>query len=356
MPHPSLRPLIHQTLHIPPLAPLFAHWPLPVPSPHRPLLARTVSSTLARVSVSRPLLARRRRSDDIALLASLWFPRAATAPDRARGLARFAVWLVCWDDGIDQASGGDAAVDLAAADAWRGRTLDAAAGASVGPGGVRAEDDLNDLLVSFTHDLASAGAAGDFMRELRRYVSSCGDEQRWRLGGNVPDFETYMSFRTGTVGGGLLCSLAEYALGMTSTLSPSSPGSAQSSISSLSPSPPATTPKHVLSLRHQVNVLLSLTNDLLSLKKEMRADCAVNAVVSLLQDPRGAATLGSVVDEVLRRCERAVGEFDDEARRWVAAEEGGGRERAETVADAYRAIVTGTLRFTYVSQSFRADA
>ncbi|KAF4990036.1 hypothetical protein FGRMN_8737 [Fusarium graminum] len=164
--------------------------------------------------------------------------------------------------------------------------------------------------------------------EIQSFTESCAAEQGLRLAGHVPDFESYMKLRIGTVGGRMLCSLVPYA---TQEILPRA----------LPPAP------EVNQIWTQVCILLTLLNDMLSLKKELRTDCVINAVVAMMEPDM---TLDVVVTRLEERMRLAVREFDDAAQ--ILFEKAKFREDLKPLVmryvDGCRAIVTGTLNFTFV--------
>ena len=169
----AIQALKGQTLCVPDLTTLFSHWPPPSRNPHHAALAPLVESTIRRLAASRPSL-QRRLGDDIASLASLWYPAAAAVPDRVAPLGLFAVWLVCWDDEVD-AQGSDLAADYHAAQRWRAETLRVVEGV-LGDGeevvAVAGVDALNGVFVEFGRRFSEASSTVNRQRLLREAVDA----------------------------------------------------------------------------------------------------------------------------------------------------------------------------------------
>lgn len=315
-----------QTLHIPSLAALFTHWPTPATNALYPSLVPLVNDTILGIAAAQPSV-QRRLKDDIALLAAFWYPKAGETEMEA--LALFAAWLVCWDDEVD-ANEGDLAADLIRADEWRATTLDVIRKALNLPNAVMTNDAdvLNGTIMAFGEYMVHTSLCQRqrFFDEVTFFIRSCAVEQRLRLDGSVPGYSSYMAFRLGTVGGSMLCTLVEFASGE------ELPDSIAQS-------------EQVAVLRTQVGVLLSLLNDLLSLKKELGTGCVLNAVATLFTPGK---SLDEVVEELLGKLHDAVVEFDTAAAALTEAA-GDHKRLAQDHIDAYRAIVTGTLEFTWVS-------
>ncbi|KAK7417945.1 hypothetical protein QQX98_004247 [Neonectria punicea] len=322
-----------RTLRISDLTRFFRAWPPAQLHPHHAAVVPLVDAAIDRLAAAHPSLARRKR-DDIAGLAALWFPQVGDAALEA--LALYAVWLVCWDDAVDVGEG-DLAGDFEGAERWRGRTLEMVRGALRIDGADAGEDadaDADAINAVFRDFGARFGqtAPAEQRRRLSEeagfFIASCGVEQRLRLERRIPDYDSYMGFRMGTIGGATLCSLVEHAIG-----SPLP--------DALAAAPP------MRALWTQVCILLTFINDLLSLKKELRTDCVINAVAALLAPERD---LDAVVRDLEGRIRLAVGELDGAAAE-LLARVGGDEVQSGVVTryiDGCRAIVTGTLEFTWV--------
>ncbi|KAG8674503.1 hypothetical protein FPOAC1_000471 [Fusarium poae] len=273
----------------------------------------------------------RRKKDDIAKLTCLWYPQARKREMEA--LALYATWLVCWDDAVD-ANEGDLAGDFARAERWRRQTLGVVREA-LAVDGMRARgsdgDPINDVFRDFGSricETVSRDQRRALYDEIQLFTATCAAEQELRLAGHVPDYESYMKFRIGTIGGRMLCSLVPYA------------------IHERLPQAALSRPE-VHQLWTQVCVLLSLSNDLLSLKKELQTDCVINAVAAIMEPNM---SLDMVVAELEARMRTAVKEFDDAASKLTKSTEVEGETRLviERYIEGCRSVVTGTLEFTFV--------
>ncbi|KAK5990593.1 Sesquiterpene cyclase BOT2-like protein [Cladobotryum mycophilum] len=354
MPSPSQDTIISalrgQTLRIPDLTSLFRSWPPARLNRNHPLLVPLVNEAILKIAARQPLIESRLR-DDIALLACLMYP-AAERP-RVDVLVLFMVWIVCWDDTVD-ASEGDLAGDFEGAERWRGRTL-GVVGAALGlvplPEGEL--DPLSEILLDCGREFAQTSSlAGREMlfEQLGKYIRACA-----RI--DAP-YEAYMSLRKGTIGGDAFCALVPYAL--------PNQASNQDIPSSIVDSPQAGV------LADQVNILLALVNDALSLKKELRTGCVINAVAALFVEEeeeeeeeekgegkgkgkrQGEKTLDKVVDQVVCKLGEAVRTFDAAAAELVATHSNNAELQSlmQSFVDGHRAIVTGLLEFTLKSPRY----
>lgn len=325
-----------QTLRIPNLINLFRSWPNPKGrvNSHHELVKPIVDQAVDRMTISYPPIASRKR-DDIAHLACSLYPQACK--QQIEALTLYTTWLVCWDDAVD-ANEGDLAGDFASADRWRRQTMRMvreALAVNETCVGKADGDPINDVFRGFGSRLCET-AQRDQRRllhdEIQFFVNSCAAEQELRLANRMPDFESYMKMRIGTVGGRMLCSLVPYA---TQERLPAAVSSAP----------------EVDHMWTQVRILLSLLNDMLSLKKELRTNCIINAVAAIMKPDM---TLDMVVSELEERMGLAVKEFDDAAGKLLNKTES--QEELQSLVKRYvdgcRAIVVGTLNFTFVPWSW----
>ncbi|KAJ4271811.1 hypothetical protein NW762_000517 [Fusarium torreyae] len=287
------------------------------------------------MAVKYPLIAHRKK-DEIASLASLWYPQASKS--HIETLALYTTWLVCWDDAVD-ANEGDLAGDFARAERWRRQTLrvvrEALAIDKKGACEAGDYDPINGVFWDFGSrfcEVAPVDQRSLLHDEIRFLIESCAVEQKLRLAGRIPDYKSYMKMRIGTVGGRMLCSLVPYAT--------------QERL----PAALASVPE-IYKLWTQACVLLSLLNDVLSLKKELRTDCVINAVTAIMEPDM---TLDAVVAELEKRMQRAVIEFNDAADKLLKMTEPD--EELQRIIGRYidgcRTTVTGTLEFTLTSPRY----
>ena len=316
-----------QTLRVPNLKRLLSFPSQPERNPLYPSVRTQATEIIRELTLTQPFLEKRLK-DDLGLLTCLWYP---TAPlDRLETLVLFTVWLVCWDDAID-ANDSDLAQDYDQTEAWRETTLQVAQMAlGLGDSAQTIQTNpLNSLLIQTAGHMRTSMTVNQresFFAELAFFVRSCGKEQRMQLQGVIPSYDSYMDFRLGTVGGGLLCSAIEFAVGETFPRS-------------LVLSPEAQT------IRTQVSVCIALLNDILSLKKELRTGCAINAVATLLTPEN---TLCDVVEDISRRLKSAVKELDEAAETLcnVTKTNRELNQNAIKYIDSCKAILVGTLEFT----------
>ena len=321
-----LNALRGQTLCIPSLTPLFRTWPAPQPNPHYRSAVPLVDQAIDRIAATQPLIAKRKR-DDIALLTALWYPHADQHV--LQTLAWFAVWVVCWDDCVD-ANEGDLAGDFDKAERWRFKSLEGSRESlrldDTGSNGQ--VDAINAIFKDFGNSFYQCPKPQRqrLYDEVQFFIKCCSTEQKLQLERFIPDYDSYMSFRLGTIGGRMLCALVEHA---TSDELP----------------PLIADSVYRVEIWNQVCILLTLLNDMLSLKKELASDCVINAVSALLSLEKD---LAAVIGDLKGKMREAVEKFDRAAESLLKlvkddAEQTGVVRRH---IDGCRAIVTGTLEFT----------
>ncbi|RSL80390.1 hypothetical protein CEP51_006615 [Fusarium floridanum] len=328
-----------QTLRIPDLRALFRSWPRAHLNRHHAHITPIVDNAIDHMAVTYPHIASRKR-DGIANLAALWYPQARKT--QLETLALYTAWLVCWDDAVDANEGGLAA-DFARAERWRSQTLKMVRRAldvdetNTTVGELTFEDDpINCVFQEFGSRFCETAPIDQRRRlhyEIRTYITACATEQKLRLEHRIPDFNSYMDLRLATVGGTMLCSLVPYA-------------TEESLPAALTSAP------EIGRMWLQVCILLSLLNDMLSLKKELRTDCAINAVSALIEP---GVSLDEVVAQLEQRMRMAVKEFDEAAERLLqmAGPDDDLRGLVRRYIDGCRTTVTGTLEFTLTSPRYK---
>ncbi|KAI1022551.1 hypothetical protein LB503_000776 [Fusarium chuoi] len=326
-----------QTLQIPNLHNMFCGWPNPQGqlNRHHEHVTPTVNRVVGRMATAYPLIAHRKK-DDIASLACSLYPQARRR--QLEALTLYTTWLVCWDDAVD-ANEGDLAGDFVRAERWRGQTMrmvrEALAVDEMSTSEAADDDPINGVFREFGARFCQT-APRDQRRllydEIQFFINSCAAEQKLRLSSRIPDYEPYMKMRIGTVGGRMLCSLVPYATDQRL------PGA-------LSSAP------EMVHLWTQVSILQSLMNDMLSLKKELRTDCVINAVAAIMEP---GMSLDDVIAKLEERMKMAVNNFDDAANMLLHKTEF--QEQTHPIVKRYvdgcRSIVTGTLRFTLTSPRY----
>ncbi|KXH63112.1 hypothetical protein CSAL01_13322 [Colletotrichum salicis] len=151
---------------------------------------------------------------------------------------------------------------------------------------------------------------------LFEYIDSTVQEMRYIQNGHAPTTLSYEKLRKKTGGAGPLCALAEFASG-------------------------SEWPAHVVNTQpykmilESVSVIVGLTNDLLSLNKELRKGRTLNAVPLRYWNGKDGSDLESAVGEVVEEIDKAIKQLDVCERRLI--------NQSRVDADAIREV-TATLK------------
>ncbi|KAF2756046.1 terpenoid synthase [Pseudovirgaria hyperparasitica] len=261
-----LEDLRGQTIHIPNLLPIFADWrgaSTVHVSTFVDELRVIVTERLRRLYTNGKQL-KTLESADFALFTALWWPDAPL--NRLRTLAFLIIWLFTWDDEIDTPTG-FCSDDFGAAQRYREKTLEFVAAtlglsaSKITPAPRNAIIQSFDVVGDALRTSYSLDQRRRFYREIFRFMIASEDEQRLRLDGTVPTLEQYWQFRLGTSAVYIGVAVGEFSL-------------------------PIQLPQYILENHHmqgiwdETNVIISIINDLLSLRKEIKQGC-IDSIVPL---------------------------------------------------------------------------
>ncbi|RYP85752.1 hypothetical protein DL769_000926 [Monosporascus sp. CRB-8-3] len=255
-----------RTAYIPNLKPIFSDW-RGTSSRHCSkwveLLRKEAEIRIQSLGFSK---AKRKKlqAADFGLFTALWWPDARF--EELKTLTYLVIWLFTWDDEIDEPTGAFSG-DFDGAQTYREHTLQ-----FVGDclGLVPVESDfrpLNRIVQSFDIIGSTLRASYDveqcrrFYDAVARFMEASEIEQRFRLKGQIPTLEEYWAFRLGTSAVYIGSAAGEF------------------SMSSQLPSEVMRC-KYMEAIWDETNLIISITNDLVSLKKEMRLDC-IDSIVPL---------------------------------------------------------------------------
>ncbi|TAQ83097.1 hypothetical protein B7494_g8579 [Chlorociboria aeruginascens] len=288
-----------QQVSIPDLRPIFEDWPGTYqenlcPQEQLQELRRIVDAKLQSLHSSgavkslKPL-----RAADFASFTVLWWPHAALEEQRI--LAYVVIWLFTWDDEIDEPTG-SVADDFQGAERYREETeqfvkfcLQLSDKGTPGQGHpiVQSFRDIGDALCG-AYDAAQRER---FFAEISMFMRMSKREQDIRLQGKLPSLDQYWEFRMGTSAVYIGVSMGEFANRRTLPKE-------------------ITDSKTMRRIWDETNVIISITNDLLSLRKEIRLGC-VDSVV-----PLTCATGVDVevaIQEAVRQLEESKRRLDEAA-------------------------------------------
>ncbi|KAK1688331.1 isoprenoid synthase domain-containing protein [Colletotrichum godetiae] len=329
-----------QTLHVPNLYDIFKGWPVKKTNPHYKRMIPIVEEAFDRLIKSPPLREKYREAN-YARFVSLYYPH----PDweQVQTLALYIIWLFCWDDAIDQQGSDDLSNDLLRAKTRHDDTivvLEYVLNIGFDDGSAIQYDHANTELKEIGAQLRKAYTPKEqrqtFMTQMKRYINNCHKEQAMRLRGDLPDLQAYSELRHGTAAVWTLCALIEYGLG-------------------------ENMPEHIRYMKEIQTIWeetsrgIWITNDILSLKKEIPRDAAkaesvVNAVPILMGEGK---SLQQAVDALLTELQNSVAIFELAAS--VLEEAAGEKNQAiiRKYCDACRCMVTGSVQFTLESTRYK---
>ncbi|KAL0766262.1 hypothetical protein CaCOL14_011460 [Colletotrichum acutatum] len=328
-----------KTLHVPNLYGIFKGWPVKKTNLHYKRIIPIVEEAFDRL-IKPPLLREKYREANYARFVSLYYPH----PDweQVQTLALYIIWLFCWDDAIDQQSSDDLSNDLLRAKTRHDNTivvLEHVLDLGFDDGSAIQYDHANTELKAIGAQLRKAYTREQrqtFMTQMKRYINNCHKEQTMRLQGDLPDLQAYSELRHGTAAVWTLCALIEYGLA-------------------------ENMPEHIRYMKEVQTIWeetsrgIWITNDILSLKKEIphdaaKAESVVNSVPILMGEGK---SLQQAVDALLTELQDSVAIFELAAS---ILEEAAGEKNQDIIrkyCDACRCMVTGSVQFTLESTRYK---
>ncbi|OHE90338.1 hypothetical protein CORC01_14363 [Colletotrichum orchidophilum] len=335
----TIKALKGQILHVPNLYDIFKGWPVKKTNVHYKRIIPIVEETLDRL-IKSPVLREKYREANYARFVSLYYPHPDW--DQVQTLALYIIWLFCWDDAIDQQGSDDLSNDLLHAKHRHDNTinvLEHVLGLGFDDGSAIQYDLANTELKTIGAELQKSYTREQrqtFMTQMRRYINSCHKEQAMRLHGDLPDLQSYSELRHGTAAVWTLCALIEYGLS-------------------------ENMPEHIRYMKEVQTIWeetsrgIWITNDILSLKKEIpqddaKAESVVNAVPILMGEGK---SLQQAIDSLLTELQDSVAIFERAAS--VLEEAAGeiGQKIIKKYCDACRCMVTGSVQFTLESTRYK---
>ncbi|CAI6339886.1 unnamed protein product [Periconia digitata] len=329
-----------QTVRIPNLAPLFAHWPTKT-NVHLNTIRTDTKSWIDEMSPAgnptKPL-----QESDFGLFGATFWPAAQYY--KLRTLTYFGIWLFIWDDQID-VNDGAMWNETAAAQTHREQTL-----AYVRYALGLDDDDAarppisNPLILNFERVGAALKEAYTVeqneavLREMEVFMHMSEREQRMRVAGAIPSIEEFWRCRLGSSGIGLCLAFTEF------------------SFEDMRLPASFFEREDAEVLRRCTITLVGATNDLLSLKKEIERD-AIDSLVPLLYYHSGGG-LQSAVDEVVAFLGREIKRFDLAADRLTKAYGAGDEDLRRQVGEyveGCRYFTTGNLEWSMSTRRYGVE-
>jgi hypothetical protein len=172
-----------------------------------------------------------------------------------------------------------------------------------------------------------------FHDEMARFMAASEDEQAGRLTGHIPSLDEYWRFRLGTSAVYIGSAAGEY------------------SISSRIPDTLMRSDAAMQAIWDETNVIISITNDLLSLRKEMQLDC-IDSIVPLVFASTG--DVQRAVSEAVGALRAARERFDAAADELLARryEDEEIRSQVDQFIEVQRSNCVGNLVWRWASPSF----
>ncbi|CAG8949918.1 hypothetical protein HYFRA_00004248 [Hymenoscyphus fraxineus] len=258
------------TVTIPNLRGLFNNWPQDV-NPEVERLDEDVQRKLEELFSQEKRL-RKMKAAKAALFGASWWPYADF--DTLRVATYLSIWLFAWDDETDSCEFSTLCTDLEKATQFRAETLNYIRNV-LEP----AKNTQHSLLAS-NNIISMFGEIGDpvfkasttaqaysFLNELEFFVNMTDVEQRCQMS-ELPSVEEYQKRRMGSSAVGVCLAITEYCYGME-------------------------IPEHVMRgekmrlLWDETNIIISTSNDILSIKKEIAQE-QVDTLIPLLTQRHGS--------------------------------------------------------------------
>lgn len=251
-----------QTVRVPALKPLFAHWPTKT-NEHVDRMREDVRQWLDSILPSGKTL-NAFQASDLGLFGATWWPCAPF--DRLRIVTYLATWLFVWDDEID-VSDGIMWNEFGAAQIYREQTI-AYIRYSLGID-AQCPNVQNHIILSFEsigsalREHYSLEKRHMFLKEMIFFMDMSEEEQRLRLSGSIASLDEFWRFRTGSSAVPVCLALNEFSWG------------------GMNLPIEFHTDKDVRALLHHTNTLLAAINDLYSVKKEIKRD-AIDSLIPII--------------------------------------------------------------------------
>ncbi|KAI0851331.1 terpenoid synthase [Daldinia vernicosa] len=275
---------------IPDLQTMISHWPRGS-HPDIERLDKHVQEIIASLSSSTNSTARLRklRATNITSFTAAWWPYASY--EALETVARLTIWLFACDDEIDSTEVSTIINDWDIASTFRQRTIDyVQQSLSRIPKSRQTE---TNPLITCTGPIGEAllkscndRQISTYLSEVLLYVNMGGEEQKYQVARRLPTVEEYLGYRSGTSAVRVCFATIEYAWGMT-------------------------LPQELFEdddmrqLWYEIGVAIYVTNDILSIKKEVE-ESQVNSLVPLLSLQLGSvqAAINRAVDIVYSSVQR----------------------------------------------------
>ncbi|KAH6682217.1 isoprenoid synthase domain-containing protein [Plectosphaerella plurivora] len=320
-----------KTIRIPDLTTMFTTWPKLKVNPFYKDLKPYVEGKIYEMELDQT-----KRDDyikqDLTWFIAVWFPHVDL--EMLKVLTLHVLWLFIWDDRVDIGEGA-LADNLEIANKARANSakiwVNLLWGYDDGDWLDVEVDRVDAVIEPLVEGLGFRGLqAVRFLDSVEEYIRSCEKEQVMRMEGEVPDYDTYIRMRLDTSAVHTLCALAEYVTGQNL--------------------PYEWYERDIIKkIWNATNMSVILINDPISLKKELKTDCIINAVASL-HVPGG--DVQDAIDQVVKLLDTTISDLDRDLEavrdEYIEAEYG----MLIEYADACKQMVIGTLYFSLRSSRY----
>ncbi|KAK0722817.1 isoprenoid synthase domain-containing protein [Lasiosphaeria miniovina] len=356
------------TLRIPNLDPIYGRWRHGF-NVHYDRLVQTINSHLEALFQDKTYI-EGVKSMDLAQFVCLAYPSADWPRLRVMGL--YLVWLVLFDDEFDRKIDpdvADQASDLAFANRYRQDMYSYVESIVVGPAAVASRRSgkyqvnkatpppIGGFFAAIAPHLLRAASEDvvnmpRLLHDLDFFMGSSNEEQqRFNIQRKFPTLEQYDAFRAGTGAVDAICDLHQHIAIL------SIADNRDRYVAGTRLPDDLVWAEEVMTMRREVNVQTCVSNDLLSLKKEIVSSMSNMTLISLVPihvNARGTS-LDEIVDELVREMKRSAASFDAaaEALREKARQYGQGVvDETSRFIDAFETFQTGCLAFYVKSRRF----
>ncbi|KAK3379488.1 isoprenoid synthase domain-containing protein [Lasiosphaeria ovina] len=359
------------TLRIPNLDPIYGRWRHGF-NVHYDRLVQSINGHLEALFQDKTYI-EGVKSMDLAQFVCQVYPSADWPRLRVMGL--YLVGLILFDDEFDRKMDPDVvdqASDLALANRYRldmySYVESILAGAAAGASRRRSKCQVNKvtpppvggffaaiaphLLRAASEDVVNMPR---LLHDLKFFMGSSNEEQqRFNMQRKFPTLEQYDAFRAGTGAVDAICDLHQHVSLVFSKIAILWIADTRDRYVAGARLPDdLTSAEEVMTMRREVNVQTCVSNDLLSLKKEIR-DMTLISLVPIHINARGTS-LDEIVDELVREMQRSAASFDAaaEALRERARHYGQGVVgETRRFIDTFETFQTGCLAFYVKSRRF----
>jgi hypothetical protein len=281
------------------------------------------------------------QASDFGFFGATWWPSANF--DELRICTYLAIWLLTWDDETDL-NNGTMLNEFGAAKAYRDQTLayvryclDIDCSKSSPEVTNRVILNFKPIGVAIMHAY-TVEQRRTVYEQIRFLVDMSGQEQHFRLSGTIPSIEEFWRYRLGSSAVTVCIALIEFSGGEGMTL----PVEFHNDVD-------------VRSICTYTNKIISATNDLVSLKKEIKKD-AIDSLVPILFFHLGDVQMA--ITEVIAFIATEIKNMDVAVASLSERYESTGddlRRRVEHFVDGCKHYTTGNLTWSLASDRYGVD-